>query len=38
MNDLELAAEVISYLVLEYITWSVKFVHVGLFCDNNSVV
>ena len=36
MNDLELAAEVLSFLVLEHITRSLKFTHVGSFCDNTS--
>ena len=38
INDLELAAMVMGWLVLEYLCSSLKFCHVGTFCDNTSAV
>ena len=38
MSNLEVATEILSFLVLEHITRSLKEAHVGLFCDNTSDV
>ena len=38
INDLELAAMVLGWLVLEYLCPSLAFCHIGMFCDNTSAV
>ena len=38
INDLELAAMVLGWLVLEYLCSSLEFCHIGMFCDNTSAV
>ncbi len=38
INDLELAALVLGWLVIEYVIPDLRFKHVGSFCDNTSAV
>ena len=38
INDLELAALVLGWMVLEYVCNDLTFKHIGMFCDNTSAV
>jgi hypothetical protein len=38
MNDLELAGIVLNFLALEIATQDIKYMHIGLYCDNTSAV
>ena len=38
INDLELAAMVLGWLLLECLCPSITFCHIGMFCDNTSAV
>lgn len=38
INDLELLGQVLGWLILETLELSLKYEHVGIFCDNQSAV